>query len=374
MHVILDGRVMAEQYSGLGRYTGELLFALLDDNSEKQVQYSVLIWEDPNVKQANAYYSKLKDYQEQGICKVISVDCKPISINQHFTLSRHINTLGGDIYFYPHFDLPLGIKLPCISVVHDLSPIKVKEYISKNRWIKVLYFKLMLRLSIRKAKFVFAVSETTKRDLLDEVGSRFSDKVGVSLEGPMLKVGKNSQTIAITLPKKFLLYVGVRRPHKNVKRMLDLFIALKDNSYYSGDLVIAGSIKNYDFDLESYIINRKDIHILGQLDDAKLVVLYERMDSLVFLSKYEGFGLPVVESASFNKKMILSDGGALVEVAPPWAFILPNDADFNNYLPKIGEYLSKEIIVNDDYIKQYTWGSVATRIRQKFVDIQKSKQ
>ena len=367
MHVIFDGRVMAEQYSGLGRYTGELLFALLDDNVEHKIRYSVIIWEDPNADQENSYYSKLKKYQQQGMCRVISVPCKPISISQHFKLNKYIKPLKGDLYFYPHFDLPLGVRLLCISVIHDLSPIKIKEYISKNRWIKLLYFKFMLRLSVRKAKYIFAVSETSRQDLLKEVGKRFSDKVGVSLEGPMLKDSKNSKKIDLKLPKKFLLYVGVRRPHKNVKRMLDLFIALKEHLHYSGDLVIVGSTKNYDFDVEAYIKNRTDVHILGQLDDEKLSQLYKRMDSLLFLSKYEGFGLPVVEAGSFNKKMILSDGGALVEVAPPWAFILPNDPDFNQYLSKIGDYLKSDIVCNSDYIKQYTWKSVADRIRQKFV-------
>ncbi len=46
MHVIYDGRVMAEQYSGLGRFAGELLFAMLDTNHQTGIKYTVIIWQN----------------------------------------------------------------------------------------------------------------------------------------------------------------------------------------------------------------------------------------------------------------------------------------------------------------------------------------
>lgn len=374
MHVIYDGRVMAYQYTGLGRFTGDLLFTLLDMSLEDGVRYTVVIWENPASQEENFYYVRLKEYEARGLCNILCVPCKPVSLSQHFTLARHLNGLGGGVYFYPHFDLPLGIKTPSVLMIHDLFPLKVPGYITRNPALKILYFNLMLRWVVRKAAFVFALSETSRKDYLGVVGERFSDKVGVSLAGPIVKDTPIDSSFApgFTLHEKFLLYVGDRRPHKNIKRIIDLFILLKESADYSGNLLLVGSTKNHDFDVEQYIGSRKDIQIVGQVDDATLVSLYQRMDALVFLSKYEGLGLPVVEAGLFNKKMIVSDGGALPEFAPPWAFVLPNEADLNSAVLQIKDYLDNPVSLDATYVNKFTWQVAAQRIKNKFVEIMKA--
>lgn len=371
MHVIYDGRVMAYQYTGLGRFAGDLLFALLDMSHEDGLKYTVIIWENPASAKENSYYLKLRQYEKNDICRVLSVPCRPVSLSQHFCLARFINRLDGDVYFYPHFDLPFGIRIPSVIMIHDLFPLKVPGYITRNPRLKIAYFNLMLRVVARKAKFVFALSETSRKDYLAVVGQRFSGKVGVSLAGPIVRNLPINPDFSpsFTVPDKFLLYVGDRRPHKNIKRIIDLFILLKDKASYSGKLLLVGSTKNHDFDVERYIGSRNDIQIAGQVDDATLALLYQRMDALVFLSKYEGLGLPVVEAGLFNKKMIVSDGGALPEFAPPWAFMLPNDADLNSFAFQIKDYLENPVRLDESYANRFTWHSSAQRVRNKFIEI-----
>lgn len=374
-HVIYDGRVMAYQYTGLGRFAGDLLFALLDINHEDGIKYTVLIWEDPASAEENYYYSRLKRYEMNGACSVLSVPCRPVSLSQHFCLARYINHLGGGVYFYPHFDLPFGIRIPSVLMIHDLFPLKVPGYITRHPRLKIIYFNLMLRWVARKAKYIFALSETSRRDYLGVVGQRFSDKVGVSLAGPIVRDATLDPDFspAFPLPTRFLLYVGDRRPHKNIKRIIDLFILLKDKASYSGKLLLVGSTKNHDFDVERYIGERTDIIITGHLDDATLAALYQKMEALVFLSKYEGLGLPVVEAGLFGKKMIVSDGGALPEFAPPWAFILPNNSELSNYTSQIIEYLESPVLIDDSYAHKFTWQVAAQRMRNRFIEIMDSE-
>lgn len=374
LHVIYDGRVMAEPYSGLGGFTGELLFGLLDMSAGNDIKYTVIIWEDTEAKAENFYYRKLRQYQNNDTCRVVSVPCRPISLGQHFCLAGFVNRLDGDIYFYPHFDLPFGVRLPSIAVVHDLSILKVHGYLTSNSWLKTAYFKLMLRVVARRAKFVFAVSETTRRDFLTEVGRRFSGKVGVSLEAPVVRSPQTGSGLSpsCTVPDRFLLYVGVRRPHKNLKRIIDLFILLREKAAYPGSLLLVGSTKNYGFDVERYISRQPDIQIAGQVDDHTLATLYQRMDALVLLSKYEGFGLPVVEAGLYGKKMIISDGGSLPEIAPPWAFVLPNDADLSRFVFQLKDYLESPVMVDKSYEKKYTWHRVAQCVRHKFLHLMDS--
>jgi len=374
MHVIYDARVMAYQYTGLGRFAGDLLFALLDMSHEDRIKYTVIIWDNPESLEENSYYSKLRQYESNGMCQVLAVPCRPVSLSQHFFFAHYINHLKGDVYFYPHFDLPFGIRIPSVLMIHDLFPLKVRGYITRNPTLKIAYFNLMLRWVARKAKYIFALSDTSRKDYLAVVGQRFSYKVGVSFAGPIVRdlpVNQNYSPSFI-LPDRFLLYVGDRRPHKNIKRIIDLFILLKENAAYSGKLLLVGSTKNHDFDVERYIGSRTDIQIAGQVDDDMLSVLYKRMDALVFLSKYEGLGLPVVEAGLFNKKMIVSDGGALPEFAPPWALLLPNNAQLSDFVSPIMSYLDNPVPVDENYVNKFTWHVTAQRVRDKFVGIMAS--
>lgn len=371
MHVIYDGRLMDEYRSGLGRFTGELLSELLKVNSEDNIKYTVIIRDDTDASPDNIYYQRLRQYKSNGICQVVAVPIRPISLKQHFFLSRFIDRLGGDLYCYPHFDLPFSVRTPSVAVIHDLTILKIRRYLTKHPVLKTAYFKLMMHMIARKAKFIFAVSKTTRRDFLAEVGQHFSDKVGVCLEGTFIESLSETSVLSssFTLPEHFLLYVGVRLPHKNLKRIIDLFTLLKEKGLYSGSLLLAGSTKNYNFDVNSYITGRSDIQVMGLVNDSTLSILYQRMDALVILSEYEGFCLPVIEAGLLRKKMIVSDGGSLSETAPPWAFVLPNDTDLLGSILKIKNYLENPVVLDDIYGKNYTWHRVAQRVRSKFVEL-----
>ena len=108
-------------------------------------------------------------------------------------------------------------------------------------------------------------------------------------------------------------------------------------------------------------------------DDATLVALYQRMDALIFLSKYEGFGLPVVEAGLFNKKMIISDGGSLPEIAPPWAYVLANEAELQNFTHQIRDYLEGPVSLEENYVNKFTWYAAAQRVRNGFIEIMNTK-
>lgn len=365
MRIIFDARMLAFPYTGLGRFSGELLIELLELAKEKGHKYLVILWNE-NLENNN-YVKKIKDYREIGICKIIFVDCKPVGLSQHFKMKKFLTGEYGDIYIHPHFDLPIFATIPSICFIHDLFPTKVKGYMVKNAFLKKIYFQLMLRIVAIKAQYIFAVSETTKKDFLQEVGEKFSDKVGVCLEGPIIK--KDSTHITKKLRKNnFLLYAGDRRPHKNIKKIIDLYVALKHESY-SGDLLLVGSQKNYDFDIEEYISTIKGVCILGNVDDSELLNLYLQMDALIFLSKYEGFGLPAVESGMLGKKIIVSDGGALKEVSPSWAFVLPSSRDVSEEARNIVRYLESTIDIDPHYGDAYDWKKVSALVHNKFEKI-----
>ncbi len=366
VHVIYDARWIARQFSGLGRFTGELFLELVDLDSDTPMQFTVLVWGDDPFLEENPYWIAFKALEEEGRIVIVYVPFEPLNVCQHFRLSKYVNSIDADVYFYTHFDLPLGVRVPSVAVVHDLFPLKVPGYIVRKPWLKKIYFRLMLRIMVRRAAYIFTVSATTREDLIAEVGAKFQKKIGVSYEGSTLtnKKGNFKEKEILELPPNYLMYVGDRRPHKNLRRIIDLFIMLRQSENYAGSLLLVGTLTNHDFDVDEYIMGRPDINVMGQVPDRTLLTLYERMDAMLFLSKYEGFGLPVVEAGLLGKKMIVSDGGSLTEISPPWAYVLPNSAPLETELPNVARYLSNSISVVKNYGEKYTWKSAARSVHR----------
>jgi glycosyltransferase involved in cell wall biosynthesis len=152
-------------------------------------------------------------------------------------------------------------------------------------------------------------------------------------------------------------------------KIIDIYLELKRYSY-QGDLLLVGSTKNYDFDVDSYISGLEGVHVLGQVSDECLLNLYLQMDALIFLSKYEGLGLPIVEAGLLGKKLIISDGGAIKEVAPPWAFQIELASNYIE-VKKIVDYLNTDHEIVDNYGKEFNWNRVSEVIYEKISEVTK---
>lgn len=364
MKLVFDARPMANQFSGLARYTGSLLDSLLSTATNDNVEFIVLLHSkyDWNV---NFHFHKLTTYERSGRCSIVFADAPPISMRQHLSVRSVVNKLRPDHYFYPHFDLPFGIESKTTFVIHDLIPLIVPGYIQKLAWLKREYFRHMVKHSVEHSDRCIAVSNTTRDDIINVVGCQYADKVEVAYEGPVLvqsEHGGNSERTTV-VEEPFLLYVGDRRPHKNLQRVLDLFIRLRDFHGYMGRLVLVGSTRNYGIDLDRIIEGRPDVLALGNVTDAQLQALYEKTDSLVFLSEYEGFGLPVVEAARFGRKMVLSDGGSLAEIAAPGACILNRTMPIDEASRRTAAYLTQNLPIDyTAYNARFSWEIAAKKI------------
>jgi glycosyltransferase involved in cell wall biosynthesis len=204
------------------------------------------------------------------------------------------------------------------------------------------------------------------------VSNIIEDKIKVIYEGLTLKVNGNnalSKECKLIFPRRrFLLYVGDRRPHKNLRRILELYTGLVKSNCYDGDLIIVGNKTNYDFDVDQYC--HDGVICVGNVEDSKLDLYYRNCDALIFMSKYEGFGLPILEAASRKKRIISSDGGALAEIIPSWAYVIKNNDSLSNHYDSLSRYLNAEIDTSDllEYMHDYRWERVADKILASIAD------
>ncbi|MFH1819651.1 MAG: glycosyltransferase family 1 protein [Pseudomonadota bacterium] len=364
MHLIFDARPIAQQFTGLGRYTASLLCTLLDYADAPGMRIDVLL-DAATDRERNEHHLRLAAHAGRGRCQLYYLDAPAISLRQQWIVPGWVNCRGADAYFYPHFDVPLRIEVPITFVVHDLIPLLVPGYVQTLAWAKKAYFREMIRLGLKRAERCIAVSMTTRNDILRLMGMRYEKKVTVAPEGPVLAPGFANQPVVIDMEigRNYLLYVGDRRPHKNIRRVIDLFFELRARHGYQGMLIIAGSTRNYGFDAEAHVAGRTDVRFLGNVSDAQLSMLYSATDALLFLSEYEGFGLPVVEAAHYGRRMILSDGGAIAEIAPPGACVVGCDQPLDQVAGKVAEYLGKPGAPTPvEYFQHYSWQAAARTI------------
>jgi glycosyltransferase involved in cell wall biosynthesis len=373
MHIIYDARHLVHEVSGLSRYTYCLLCGLIDSPTIF-TRLEILV-RDVAIEQPNTLEAAIL-HQVSTSAAVDKIQFKPVTAplfgwKHHLQISRLVNRSSADVYFYPYIDFPLGIKKRSIFVVHDLFPLVMPDYIVKWRKIKTIYYRWIIGHTLLKKNIhCIAVSHSTRADVLRFFPSIPVNRLSAVLEA--LVSIRGAKTAEIIRPAMrdlgnqvpFLFYVGDRRPHKNLRKMIDIHASLVNLGHPDLKFVIAGSEKNFAFDLESYISNKKGIMILGRLNEAELAFCQEHMSALFFLSKYEGFGLPVLEAAQRGKRIITSSISSLPEVAPPWALLLDQAGAVEDLAKKISVYLKDTICgVDLGWVEsRFSWQKAALEV------------
>ncbi len=184
---------------------------------------------------------------------------------------------------------------------------------------------LLKRTECTRADAIIAVSETTKRDLINAFNVP-PEKVTVVYHGDSLS--SVSEEKPVSQQQNYVLYVGVREGYKNFQRLLRAFAAsgfLRNN--FS---LIAFGAETFSEDETRLIaelkLNRQVRHITG--DDKKLASSYRNATALICPSLYEGFGMPIVEAMGQGCPVISSRYGSLPEIAgEAAAFFEANDID-----------------------------------------------
>jgi hypothetical protein len=338
------------------------LINLLKDNSYKSLEIIL----DKNVNyDSNSLFLSIQNYSN---FKITYLDAPLYKLKHHINVSSYVNKSKSDIYFYPHFDLPIFIKNKKSKfVVHDLLPLVVDDYILRFKTFKKFFFKTVIKINLRKNHTdCIAVSKSTKRDILKYINPKISNKIKVIYEDAfdvVINTTKVNTKIKEILYSKFLFYIGDRRPHKNLLKMIEIFNYLKENNKYDGYFIIAGSEKNFNFNVNEKVKNNKYIKLIGKVSDKELSSLYSKMDSLFFISKYEGFGLPIIEAAMNQKKIITSNTSSCGEIAPSSALLLDPNLPSKLLAEKCINYLEKdELIDNFNYLKKFSWQKTVTSI------------
>jgi glycosyltransferase involved in cell wall biosynthesis len=212
-----------------------------------------------------------------------------------FTVPRLLRRLRPTLAHFVHA-LPLTCPVPAVVTVQDLSWERDPSVF--GLWDRVT-FKVFVRRAVRRARRVLAISERTKRDLVELYGTP-TDKVVVTPLAPdpaFRPAGEHDS---------FLLFVSAIEPRKQPLAAIDAANAVDRK------LVVVGPRKDEDLAAE---LERRGADLRGYVPKDELVSLYQRAACLVFPSRYEGFGLPVVEAMACGTPVVAAPEPAMQEVA-----------------------------------------------------------
>jgi len=289
--VVFDADVLGRQRTGDETYVRNLLRELSPLAAEASLEL-VAVTRRPDLVPAGIESVELRARSQE--------------LRMAWSLPRALRRLGADLCHTQHA-LPLRPSCPCVVTVHDLSFARDPSLMSrKDR----LIFRRVVPNAARRAARVFSVSERTKADLVELYGVP-PDKVVVTPNGvdPGFAPGDG--------PHDYVLAVGAIHKRKNQLAALEAADAV------GLPLVVVGPETDPGLAAE---LRRRGAHLEGYVEHDRLAELYRGAACVVQSSRFEGFGLPVLEAMASGTPVVAVPDPALREVAGDAAVFVEESA------------------------------------------------
>lgn len=286
---------------------------------------------------------------------------RPSSPVDPFILSAVLSLAKSRLFLSPGYNGPWTSKLPYIVTLHDLNLLYVRE---NSSVAKRAYFNTVVRRIARSAAHVLTVSEFSRGQIMEWAGLP-SEAVSNVGNGVSERYSASGPRHSPGFP--YLFFVGNRKPHKNVTRLLLAFGA----SRVHGDvkLLMSGGPDEATRRVARSQGIEDSVVFAGDIMETDLPSFYRGALALVFPSTYEGFGLPAIEAMACGTPVLTSCTGALKEVSSDAAlFVDPLDVDsIANGIQRVVYDVATRNTLRERGVRRaaaFSWETTATRVLQ----------
>ncbi|MEK7127074.1 MAG: glycosyltransferase family 1 protein, partial [Patescibacteria group bacterium] len=313
MKIGIDCRIFSPRFTGLGRYTSELVNRIVKLNNELVYPHTIVLFFNT---------AEYQTYKTPKNVEKVLVNAKHYSIKEQTVFLYKLYKAHLDLAFFPHFNAPIFYRRPYVVTIHDLT-LSFFHGRKMTKWYHRLAYNLTIKNVTKKAEKILTISKNTKQDLIKILNIN-PEKIEVIYNGvsPIFRLIDATNAFAETLKKykiksQFLLYAGVWRSHKNLARLIEAFSILKKEKNLNLQLVITGKPDPYYPEVRNTVKKfdlQDDVIFTGLVDEEELLHLYNAAHIFVFPSLYEGFGLPPLEAMRCGTPVVASNTSSIPEI------------------------------------------------------------
>jgi glycosyltransferase involved in cell wall biosynthesis len=305
---------------------------------------------------------------------------------EQITFPRVCRALSVELGHVPYFGSPLMKPVPIVVTIHDMIPMVLREY--RGNWQVRLYTSLVAAAALQ-ADMILADSHASRNDILARLKLP-AEKVSVVYlaPAPHFQPAEAWQQIVeikkkYKLPEDFVLYLGGYDLRKNVEALLHAYTWVSGTLHDEYPLVLAGKLPARETALFPDPIRiarelgiEEFINIPGWIEEEDKPLLYAAATVFVYPSRYEGFGLPVLEAMACGTPVITTDAASIPELAGAAAFQI-NPDDTRHLAAPIIRLCTEEDSRDDliqrgfDQVVKFSWQKTANETIQTYRDVLK---
>jgi glycosyltransferase involved in cell wall biosynthesis len=366
----IDGRELQGRPTGTGRYLRNLLRAWSAAGEDRLLVYCAgRLPDDPTLALPGVGPRALGSGGERGLWWA----------ERH--LARAAARDGVDVLFCPAYTCPLTSTCPRVTAVHDLSFFAWPDDFAVLDGVRR---RVLVSASVRASRAVLACSDFTRREIarffpdlasrvvhvplaaaddLPPSPSRAEARARLEVGGPLLvAVGAILNRRRLTILLRAVASLHRRRPGLTLE-------------------VVGENRTHPPLDIDALVVElglETAVRVSGHVSDAGLVARYAAADVAVFLSEYEGFGLPVLEAMVRGIPVVTSQRPALSEIFGD-AAVLVDPGDEDAVATAIGRVLDEDRL-RADLVRRgyalaasYSWAETARRTRRTLLRAARAK-
>lgn len=275
-----------------------------------------------------------------------------------------------------------------VTTLHDLSGFYFYENLPKTKVMAKYYryLKNNVKYTLQHTDKLIVVSNFTRTQVhkyYDNIDDSKMVTIGMSLDTRKSTcVGNTDILKEKNINKPYLLSVSIIRPHKNFPFLIRAFNRLKEKYNVPHQLVICGGmgremqgLERNDFleEIENSPF-KEDIKYLGYTKNDDISELFKNADLYVTPSKYEGFGMTLIEAMTYNLPIASSNAASLPEVGGEGCLYFDpdneNEASEVMYKIILDENIRKNMLIKQkERLNYYSWDNIASQIINIYLNV-----
>ncbi len=297
MKIFIEGSVFQIPATGIAKATLEL--------------YKHVMKLDPDIEVVILHKNPLMTDLPSGIKSVQFGSFLPLQLWRKILLPIYINIYKPNLIHFPWNGMvPRFLdNKKIITTIYDIIPLRVPEFFKNPK--DEMDFRKKIQNSIDRSSIIITSSNYSKKDIMSEF--KLNEEPSVIYVGPTINCG----TEKIKNESGYFLYVGGYDKRKGIEELIETFQELFKGNKVKSKLIITGDKNYYSPYLKELIDNGVKQGFLeekGYVSESELCSLYKGANALVYLSSYEGFGLPPLEAMIMECPVITTRATSIPEV------------------------------------------------------------